>query len=88
MARKDKNPDELEVLDGDLPEGPDYSSESDLLFRTQMRVADAFYAHWKKGLAILVAFLLLVLFYGLRQTRIEEAQKEAAETMAKIDRKH
>ena len=55
---KNETPNEdVEIFTGELDqEGPDYSSESDLLFRTQMRIADAFYAHWKKGLAGLVAF--------------------------------
>jgi tetratricopeptide (TPR) repeat protein len=84
---KDPESGEFEVVEGELVEGPDYSTESDILFRTQMRLADAFYAHWKKGLAILVTFLASVLFYGLWQGKIENAQKQASETMAKIDRK-
>jgi tetratricopeptide (TPR) repeat protein len=84
---KDPESGEFEVVDGELGDGPDYSSETDILFRTQMRLADAFYAHWKKGLVILLTFLTTVLVYGLWQGKIENAQKEAAETMAKIDRK-
>jgi tetratricopeptide (TPR) repeat protein len=84
---KDPESVEFEVVDGEVPEGPDYSAESDLLFRVQNRVTDAFYTHWKKGLTVLVSFLLIVLIYGLWQTKVENAQKATSETLAKIDRK-
>jgi tetratricopeptide (TPR) repeat protein len=87
VESKDSESVEFEVVDGDLPEGPDYSTESDALFRTQMRLTDAFYAHWKKGVGLLVGFLLIVLFFGLWQTKQENAQKAASETMARLDRK-
>lgn len=87
MESKDPESVEFEVVEGDLPEGPDYSTEADMLFRTQMRLTDAFYAHWKKGASLLIGFLLFVLVYGLWQSKMENAQKEASETMAKIDRK-
>jgi TolA-binding protein len=37
-------------------------------------------------LALLISFLTVVLIYGLWQGRVEDAQKVASETMAKIDR--
>ena len=86
---KNETPNEdVEILTGELDqEGPDYSSESDLLFRTQMRIADAFYAHWKKGLAGLVAFLAVVLVYGIWTGKKEAAQQDASQKLAALDRK-
>ena len=87
MAKDEEISEDVELVEDGLPEGPDYSSESDLLFRTQMRIADAFYAHWKKGLGLLIAFLTAVLGYGLWSSGVEADQKEASKIMAALDRK-
>ena len=88
LAKNESPNEEVEILTDDHePEGPDYSSESDLLFRTQMRIADAFYAHWKKGLAGLVAFLAIVLIYGIWSGKKEAAQHDASQKLAALDRK-
>ena len=88
MSTNEPPNEDVELLTDDLPqEGPDYSSESDLLFRTQMRIADAFYAHWKKGLAGLIAFLAIVLVYGLWTGKKEAAQQDASQKLAALDRK-
>ena len=87
MANSENPSEDVELLSDDLQEGPDYASESDMLFRTQMRVADAFYAHWKKGLIALITFLAVVLVYGVWTAKLDAAQKDASQKLAAIDRK-
>ena len=61
--------------------------ESDLLFRTQTRVADLFFDHWKKGLGALILFLLTVLAVGTWQGHATKVQREASAAIAAVDRK-
>jgi len=80
LAKKDQ---EIEVVPDE--NGPDYRSEGDWIFRTQMKVADFFYAHWKKGLVVLLLSLGAVLGYGIWQDKIAAEQKQAAYKLHRID---
>jgi len=61
--------------------------EGDVLFRIQMRVADAFFEHWKRGLVLLVAVLLTVLTVGTWKSQLRDAQRDTTASIAAIDRK-
>ena len=66
---------------------PEPLQDGDVLFRIQMRVADAFFAHWKRGLVSLLAVLLLVLIVGTWKNRLRDAQRDTTASIAAIDRK-
>jgi tetratricopeptide (TPR) repeat protein len=61
--------------------------EGDVLFRIQMRIADAFFEHWKRGLVLLLAVLFLVLTVGTWKNRMRDAQRDTTASIAAIDRK-
>ena len=80
LAKKDKD---IEIVPDES--GPDYASEGDWVFRTQMKVADFFYAHWKKGLVVLLLSLGAVLGYGIWQDKVAAEQKQSAHKLHRID---
>jgi tetratricopeptide (TPR) repeat protein len=66
---------------------PEPLQEGDVLFRVQMRVADAFFEHWKRGLLLLLSSLLLVLTVATWKNRLRDAQRDTTASIAAIDRK-
>ncbi len=66
---------------------PEPLQEGDVLFRIQMRVADAFFEHWKRGLVLLLSVLLVVLVVGTWKNRLRDAQRDTTASIAAIDRK-
>ena len=72
-------------VDGAPMPVPDH--EEDVLFKTQMKVLNLLLGHWKKGLAVVGAALLVVLVvgeYGAMQT---DEQRDIQAKIADIDRK-
>lgn len=64
---------------------PDH--EEDVLFKTQMRVLNLVLGHWKAGLAVIGAVLLVVLGVGQYQNAQVEAQRGFQAEIADIDRR-
>ena len=74
-------------LGGDGAPVPFPDHEEDVLFKTQMKVLNLLLGHWKKGLAIVGAGLLVVLVvgeYGAMQT---DEQRDIQAQIADIDRR-
>lgn len=59
--------------------------QADLLFRTQMKVADLVLGYWKQGLGILAGVLALTLVIGLVSNHIRDARRATSAAVAKVD---
>ena len=78
MAEEDeKQPQELSLSEQLLAE-----EEQDVLFKTQMKVANFFLGYWKHMLAVLGVVLLGVLVYSLWAEAVRENQQEVHEKIA------
>jgi len=68
-------------------EVPEPLKEGETLFRLQRKVEDLFFDHWKRGLVVLLGFLLLVLTVGTWKNFQRNTQRKATASIAAIDRK-
>ena len=64
---------------------PDH--EEDMLFKTQMKVLNLLLGHWKKGLAVISAVLLVVLVVGEFSAYKTDEQRDIQAEIADIDRR-
>ena len=64
---------------------PDH--EEDVLFKTQMKVLNLLLGHWKKGLAVVGAALLVVLVVGKYGEMQTDEQRDIQAKIADIDRR-
>ena len=69
-----------------MPPLGDEEQEVDLLFRAQIKAQDFLLGHWKHGLALLSALLILVLVFGLVRNARIDAQKAGSAVVAELDR--
>lgn len=81
MSDEKKNPN-LQLQPGDVG-----GEETDVIFRTQMAIANFVLGHWRTALGLVAIGLIALLGYSSWKNWVMEQQREQQASIARIDRK-